>query len=105
MGMRHYYALYCPYGTSTLSGRDTLYRYDGAKKRNEDLVRVNRQWDESDPHMEGISAAQARHWFPEAFKKDAPEWNNWEQGDRHFDKSFWRVMPDGDEWTGGPRYR
>ena len=105
MGMRHYYALYCPYGTSTLSDGDTLYRYDGAKKRNEDLVRVNRQWDESDPHMESITATQARHLFPKAFREGAIEWDCWEQGDRHMDWPFWRLGADGDEWTGRPKRR
>lgn len=104
MGMRHYYALYCPYGTSTLSGGDRLYRYGSSRERNDDMVRVNRQYDGTDPHMEHISAVHARHRFPDAFKRSAETWDSWEQGDRHLDKSFWRVMPGGDEWTGGPKH-
>ena len=105
MGVRHYYAVYRPLGVTSQSVSDTLYRYGSSRQRNEDMVRVNRSYPRHDPHMVSITAEQARHLFPKALREGAIEWDGWEQGDRNVDGPFWRVTPDGDEWTGRPRYR
>lgn len=99
---RHYYAIYSPQGIHAPSTADTLYRYDTAQQRAEDIDRVNLQTTKD--RIQAVPRAFAKKRYPRAFAHDAIVWRTWSDGDRHFNRPFWRDYEDGtQEWTGKPR--
>ena len=100
---RHYYAIYSPQGIHAPSTHDTLYRYDTAAERTEDIDRVNRQ-NESIELMQAVTRTFAKKRFPRAFSHDVIIWRPWSDGDAHFTAPIWRDYEDGtQEYTGYPR--
>jgi hypothetical protein len=100
---RHYYAIYSPQGIHAPSPRDTLYRYETAKQRAEDIDRVNLQ-NASVTLMCAVPRAFAQKRFPRAFDRNVMVWNNWKDGDAHNIGPVWRDDDTGaQEFTGKPR--
>lgn len=100
---RRYYAIYHPQGTHAPSPRDTLYRYDTAAERAEDIERVNRQ-NENVILMQAVPRTFAKKRFPSAFSHDVIIWRPWSDGDARFTAPIWRNYEDGtQEYTGHPR--
>lgn len=105
---RHRYAIYNPNGFSRPNIRGTLYRYDTAKQRAEDVDRVNLQTSQEGPLygmgtvMQEVTRDQARYYYPDAFTAGAPV-HHWSDPDKRFAVPFWRVYSDGtQEFTGCP---
>lgn len=106
--MRTFYAIYNPDGFDRPNIRGTLYRYDTAKQRAEDVDRVNLQTEQEGPLygkgtvMQEVTRDQARHYYPDAFTAATPV-HHWSDPDRRFPVPFWRVYSDGvQEFTGCP---
>lgn len=100
---RRYYAIYHPRGIHALSPRDTLYRYDTAADRAEDIDRINRQ-NENMKLMQAVPRTFAAKRFPRAFSRDVIIWRPWSDGDASFTVPIWRDYEDGtQEYTGHPR--
>lgn len=100
---RHWYAIYSPQGVHAPSTNDTLYRYDSATHRAEDIERVNRQNDNI-TLMQAVTRAFAKKRFPRAFAHDVIVWRPWSDGDRRFTDPIWRDDEYGaQEYTGRPR--
>ena len=105
---RHHYAIYNPDGFDRPNIRGTLYRYDTARQRAEDVDRVNLQTEQEGPLygrgtvMQEVTRDQARYYYPDAFKSTT-ETHVIFSGDRHFSAPFWRDYEDGtQEFTGCP---
>jgi len=106
---RHYYAIYNPDGFDRPNIRGTLYRYDTAKQRAEDIDRVNLQTEQEGPLygrgtvMQEVTRDQARYYYPDAFSPAVEVWRPWTDGDRKFSRPWWRDYEDGaQEFTGCP---
>lgn len=100
---RHYYAIYSPQGIHNPSPYDTLYRYDSAVHRAEDIERVNRQSDNV-TLMQAVPRTFAEKRFPRAFANGIIVWRPWSDGDRQFNAPIWKDDEHGSqEYTGRPR--
>lgn len=105
----HYYAIYSPQGIHAPSPYDTLYRYDTAKQRAEDVARVNLQTEQEGPLygrgtvMQAVPRSFARKRFPRAFDNSVIVWDNWKDGDAHFTRPIWSKSDGIQEFTGRPR--
>lgn len=107
--MRTFYAIYNPDGSSRPNIRGTLYRYESARQRAEDVDRVNLQTEQEGPLygretvMQEVTRDQARYYYPDAFTAGVPVHFFWSDPDRHFTRPFWRAYGDGvQEFTGCP---
>ena len=101
--MRTFYAIYNPDGFDHPNIRGTLYRYDTATHRAEDIERVNRQRADV-TLMQAVPRAFAQKRFPRAFARDVIVWRPWSDGDRHFTAPIWSDDEHGaQEYTGRPR--
>lgn len=90
-----YYAIYRPYGKSTYSSGDTLYRFE-TKAERDDKVR-NEPWDGSNYHWIAVTKDEARRWFPRAFAN--LDWFNSDVHTEVWDSNMWCAAPTGGEYA------
>lgn len=65
-----FYAMYCPYGTRTMSRSDMLVRFESKAERDDWCEGVFGEMDgyRSTYNREPVTRDKARYWFPEAFR-------------------------------------
>ena len=87
---RKYYAIYRPYGRSTMSKCDTLYRFERRADRDETVN--GETFDGQNYHWRAITRNEARAYFPAAFRADA--WTG--------EPAAWIKDGDRDRYDGAP---
>lgn len=93
--MKHYYAQSTPYGATTASIADTLYRFNSKEDRDAWVSEAFKNCYYLDAKRMQLTAKEARRYYPDAFKK-LDTWCYWLN-------DTWEFFDRGiDEWSGHP---
>ena len=99
---RWWYAMACPYGAATASKGDSLCRFATRAARDAWVREAFRRDGYADRcKRDEVTRAEARRWFPEAFRPDSetfqPTWGGdyWDRLDDHADGAYWTGAPTG----------